>query len=268
MDVIIIEDEELAANRLEAMIKKYDKNINVLAKLESVAEAVNWFSSNDEPDLIFLDIHLEDGLSFGIFERVDVSSPIIFTTAFDEYAIKAFKLKSIDYLLKPITQEELNQALEKYKNWHRPEKAPVTPENEASPATVTGIDLQSLYALITKKEPQYKSRFSITIGQKIKTFSVDEIAYFYAEEGVVLMVTNQKAQYPIDYSLDQLTGQLDPQQFFRINRQFLIKISAVENVVVYPKSKLKVVLNPPLTANKEVFVSIDKVARFKEWLDK
>ncbi len=252
MKVIIVEDEKFAANHLEKMILKYDSTIKVLAKLESVSDSVEWLQNNDEPDLIFLDIHLEDDLSFAIFDKVKINSPIIFTTAFDEYAIKAFKLKSIDYLLKPIMQDDLNRSIDKYKDWHKTEK----------PA----IDVNALYEMITKKEVVYKERFSITVGQKIKTFGINDVAYFYSEEGLTFMVNNDKSQYPIDYSLDNLVNQLNPKDFFRINRQYLVKLNAIKNVHVFPKSRLKLEMIPPTP--KEVFVSLDKVTKFKEWLDK
>ena len=158
MRVVIIEDEQLAARRLECMIQSYDPSIIVLAKLESVEESVKWFRTNQQPDLIFLDIHLEDGLSFSIFEKLSINSPIIFTTAFDEYAIRAFKHKSIDYLLKPIIQEDLQAAIEKYKEWNKGNQ-PI-------------IDVKALYELINQKSPQYKTRFSITVGTKIKTIEI------------------------------------------------------------------------------------------------
>jgi DNA-binding LytR/AlgR family response regulator len=250
MKVVIIEDEKLAANHLEKMILKYDKDIKILAKLESVGDAVDWFNNNTHPDLLFLDIHLEDDLSFAIFEKVKVNSPIIFTTAFDEYAIRAFKMKSIDYLLKPIIQEELNMSLEKYKEWTKP--------------AYSTIDLNSLYELISKKEPQYVDRFSVMVGQKLRTIAVEDVGFFYSEESITFLVTNDKSKYSVDYSLDQLGDQLNPNDFFRINRQFLVNLKSIKNVIVFPKSRLKVELNPP--SDKEVFVSIDKVTRFKAWL--
>lgn len=252
MNIIIIEDEELAARRLESMVLKADPQMRVLAKLESVEESVAWLKTHPEPDLIFLDIHLEDGISFSIFEQVKVNSPIIFTTAFDEYAIQAFKLKSVDYLLKPVTQEELEASIRKYRQWVRPE--------HASP-----VDMHALYEMIQQREPQYRSRFSIVTGQKIKTIPMEEVAYFHAEEGIVLLVTDKKVKYPLDLSLDQLMDQLDPKQFFRINRQYIVKLSAIDQIHVYPKSKLQVELKPP--ASGEVFVSLDKVTRFKDWLN-
>jgi len=252
MNIIILEDEELAARRLETMIKQFDPSINILAKIESVEEAIRWFNSNPEPDLIFLDIHLEDDLSFAIFDKVEVKSPIIFTTAFDEYAIKAFKLKSIDYLLKPISQDDLNKAIHKYQDWNK--------------ANMPLVDMQSLFDLINKKVPAYKNRFSITIGTKIKTFEISEIAYFFSQSSISFMVTNDNMEYPIDYSLDQLIELLDPTQFFRINRQYLVKVKSIANVHVFPKSRLKIDLIP--ARKDEVFVSIDKVTKFKDWLNR
>jgi len=251
MNVVIIEDEQLAARRLETMIQSFDPDIRVVAKLESVEESVKWFRSHPHPDLIFLDIHLEDDLSFSIFEKVQVSSPIIFTTAFDEYAIRAFKLKSIDYLLKPINQEELNNAIRKYNDLLSPANQPV--------------DLSSLYSLLKLQTVKHKERFSITVGQKIKTFTVPEIAYFYSTEGITFMVLKNKSEYPVDDSLEVLSQELDPGQFFRINRKYLVKIESIVNVHIYPKSRLKLELAP--LPKEEVFVSIDKVTPFKQWLD-
>lgn len=251
MKVVIIEDEEFAARRLENMIRQADPAIDVVSKLESVEESVEWFRKNPHPDLIFLDIHLEDDLSFSIFDKVKVTSPIIFTTAYDEYAIKAFKLKSIDYLLKPIVQEELNKAIVKYKEWNR------------QPGSM--VDINSLVELMTTKTPRFKERFSITVGQKIKTVYTKDVAYFYSTEGMTFMVLSDKHEYPIDYSLDKLTNELDPQNFFRINRQFFIKLSSIGNVHIFPKSRLKLELNPP--SKEDVFVSLDKVTSFKNWLD-
>ena len=251
MRVVIIEDEQFAARRLESMILAANPQIQVLAKLESVADSVEWFRNNPHPDLIFLDIHLEDDLSFVIFEKVQVNSPIIFTTAFDEYAIRAFKLRSIDYLLKPIVQEELNNAIRKYQDMVKPAQQVV--------------DLASIYSLITQKNTSYKERFSITVGQKIKTFTVPEIAYFYSTEGISFMVLKNKSEYPVDDSLEELTQELNPKDFFRINRKYLVKIESIANVHIYPKSHLKLELSP--LPKEEVFVSIDKVTAFKKWLD-
>ena len=249
MNVLIIEDEHLAARRLENMILSYDSTIQVMAILESVEDSVVWFKNHAHPDLIFLDIHLEDDLSFAIFDKVKVELPIIFTTAFDEYAIRAFKLKSIDYLLKPIVQAELNNAIAKYKAWN---------------GEKNGIDMSALFDLINKKEVVYRERFSVSYGQKIKSFGVSEIAYFYSKEGMTYAVLNDTKHYPVDYSLDNLLNELNPTDFFRINRQYLIKHSCIKQVHVFPKSHLKLELTPkPLD---DTFVSIDKVTAFKKWL--
>jgi len=251
MNIVIIEDEELSARRLESMILAFDPGVNVLARLESIEEAVKWFSSNQSPDLIFLDIHLEDGLSFVIFEKVQVNAPIIFTTAYDEYAIKAFKLKSIDYLLKPITQENLNQAIRKYRDW-----------TGSRPQT---IDVSSLYEMLSLRTPSYKTRFSISTGLKIRSVDISDVAYFYSVEGITFLVTRDKMEYAIDLSLDKLAGELDPKQFFRINRQYIVSLRSIGQVHIFPKSHLKVDLLPQVKG--DVFVSIDRVPEFKRWLD-
>ena len=251
MKSIIIEDEDFAARRLENMIRECDSSIEIVAKLQSVKESVAWLKNNPHPDIIFLDIQLEDDLSFAIFNQVEVQSQIIFTTAFDEYAIRAFKLKSIDYLLKPIIKEELCNAIKKYREMAAPMKQ--------------AIDYSSLFNLITQKSISYKERFSITVGQKIKTFLVPDIAYFYSTEGISFMVLKNKSEYPVDDSLEILSQQLNPKEFFRINRKYLVKIESIANVHIYPKSHLKLELSP--LPQEEVFVSIDKVTAFKNWLD-
>lgn len=251
MKVVIIEDEQLAVRRLESMIRQFDKTIEVVAKLESVEESVEWFGQNQQPDLIFLDIHLEDDLSFAIFDKVNVAAPIIFTTAYDEYAIKAFKLKSIDYLLKPIVQEELEAAINKYKQWHGQQ--------------ANNLDLRSLMQMVAPQTPKFKERFAVTVGTKIKSVNINDIAYFYSAEGISFMVLSDKHEYVLDSSLDRIAEELDPQQFFRINRQYLIKLGAIANVHVYPKSKLKIDLTPG--TKETLYVSLDRVTDFKRWLD-
>ena len=250
MKTIIIEDEQLAARRLETMVKTIDPSIEIVAKLESVAESVEWFKNNTHPDLIFLDIHLEDGLSFSIFDQVKVNVPIIFTTAFDEYAIKAFKLKSIDYLLKPIIQDDLKRAINKYRDWGEKQQV---------------VNLTELYKLMTVKEKTYRERYSVVVGQKLKSIEVKDIAYFFSTSGITFVVMNTKSQYSVDQSLDNLLEELDPKQFFRINRQYLVSLNSIANIHIFPKSRLKLELNPPVT--ESVFVSLDKVPDFKKWVD-
>jgi DNA-binding LytR/AlgR family response regulator len=251
MKVVIIEDEQLAARRLESMVLAFDPQIEVLATLESVVDSVEWFKTNPHPDLILLDIHLEDDLSFAIFEKVSVKAPIIFTTAYDEYAIRAFKHRSIDYLLKPIVQEDLNAAILKYKDWGSGKNS--------------SIDTRELYRLLDLKTKQYRERFSVTVGEKLKSVHISEVAYFFSTSGITFVVMHTKNQYSIDLSLDNLGNELDPKQFFRINRQYLISLRAIGNVHIFPKSRLKISLSPP--TQEDIFVSLDKVPDFKRWMD-
>lgn len=249
MKTIIIEDENLTAKRLETLLHKYDPTISIQGILPSVKEAVEWFKSNGEPDLVFMDIHLEDDLAFKIFEQVHLSVPVIFTTAYDEYMIKAFKVNSIDYLLKPINYEELVQAIEKYK----------TLKNQfARP------DMETLLKFIGKKEPEYKNRFMITVGTRIRSIETNEISYFYSEEKLTFMVTKEGQQLPIDFSLDKLTTLLNPRDFFRVSRQFLVSFDSIQTVQAHIKGKLKLELQPK--CKFEVFVSGDRMGDFKEWL--
>ena len=250
MRTIIIEDEEFAARRLENLIKECDPTIEVVAKLQSVKESVAWLKANTQPDLIFLDIQLEDDLSFAIFEQVKVQSKIIFTTAFDEYAIKAFKHNSIDYLLKPINREELCNAINKYKNWDK-----------------TGskvIDAEELRKLLNPQQI-YRERFMVSVGDRLKSIQVADIAYFFSTAGMTFVVMNSKSQYSVDFSLDALKEMLNSKEFFRVNRQYLVRLSAIDKVVMYPKSRLKLVLNP--ITDSDLFVSIEKVSEFKNWMD-
>jgi DNA-binding LytR/AlgR family response regulator len=250
MRTIIIEDEEFAARRLENLIKECDPTIEIVAKLQSVRESVAWLKTNTQPDLIFLDIQLEDDLSFSIFEQVKVQSKIIFTTAFDEYAIKAFKHNSIDYLLKPINKDELCNAINKYKNWDK--------------AGNKVIDAEELRKLLYPQQ-KYRERFMVSVGDKLKSIQVTDIAYFFSTAGITFVVMSNKSQYSVDFSLDNLKEMLNPKEFFRVNRQYYIGLKSIDKVIVYPKSRLKLVLNPP--TDTDLFVSIDKAPEFKQWMD-
>jgi DNA-binding LytR/AlgR family response regulator len=250
MKTIIIEDEQLAARRLEKMILETDSSIEIVARLESVKESVEWFRNNPHPDLIFLDIHLEDGLSFSIFDQVKVNSPIIFTTAFDEYAIKAFKLKSIDYLLKPIIQDDLAKAIAKFRDWGEKKQM---------------VDIQELFSLMKGSEKSYRQRFSVVVGQKLKSIDVKDIAYFFSNSGITFVSMQQKGQYSLDISLDNLMAEIDPKKFFRVNRQYIVSLQSIVNIHIFPKSRLKLELNPSVPEG--VFVSLDKVVDFKKWVD-
>jgi DNA-binding LytR/AlgR family response regulator len=251
MKIVIIEDEVFAARRLENLILEFNPDNEISARLESVSESIEWFRNNPQPDLIFLDIHLEDGLSFAIFEEVNINVPVIFTTAFDEYAIKAFRLKSIDYLLKPISKADLERAIDKFRNWQ-------TEKNQL-------IDLKEVMQMIVSKKTEYRERFSVAVGDKLRTIDVNDIAYFFSTSSITFAVTFDKRQYSLDQSIDKIMAELNPVRFFRVNRQYLVCTKAIVNVHVYPKSRLKLELNPPL--KEMVFVSIDRVPEFKKWLD-
>ncbi|GAO30850.1 LytR/AlgR family response regulator transcription factor [Geofilum rubicundum] len=254
MHVVIIEDEAFAALRLKKMIQDFNPEIKILAELESVAESVKWFKSNPEPDLIFLDIHLEDDLSFAIFDQVNISSPVIFTTAFDEYAIKAFKLKSIDYLLKPIVHEELAAALKKYEQF--------------SGLHPKSIDLQSLYNLLTTNEKKYRERLSISVGPKIKMVEVKEIAYFFVMDKGVYLRTSTGSTYNIDFTLDKLEELLNPDSFLRINRKYVINITSISQMISYSRGRVKLELHPKADNEFDTIVSIDRSAKFKKWINR
>jgi DNA-binding LytR/AlgR family response regulator len=226
----------------------------VVAELPSVAASVDWFKNNPDPDLVLMDIHLEDGQSFSIFETINLQVPVIFTTAFDEYTIKAFKVNSVDYLMKPLNYEELVAAIEKFKRIH----------GEAGEEKTLG--LEHLLQSMQKKEPEYKSRFLVSIGSRLKTIETEDIQYFFSADKITFLVTKENQRFPIDYSLDKMAGMLDPKQFYRINRQMTVKLEAIRNIHVFSKGKIKLDLDPP--TKEDVFVSMDKVVEFKEWLGK
>jgi DNA-binding LytR/AlgR family response regulator len=251
MKTIIIEDENLTAKRLEGMLQKYDSTIEVAAILPSVADSVEWLRQHDSPDLVFMDIHLEDELCFKIFELVPLTAPVIFTTAYDEYMVKAFKVNSIDYLLKPVNFVELIAALDKYKSLRDQFSKP---------------DLNTLLQYMGQRGPEYKNRFMVTFGNKIRSIETSDIAYFYSDEKITFLVNTDGQHLPIDYSLDKLAGLLDPQRYFRANRQFLVGFDAIHAVHTHYKGKLKIDLNPK--SKSEVFVSGDRMSDFKEWLGK
>ncbi len=261
MNVVIIEDERLTAQRLRSQILKYDPKINVVAELASVEESVSWFhdhanDSESQVDLAFMDIHLGDGDSFRIIRELNLQLPIIFTTAFDEYMVKAFKVNSIDYLLKPINFEELKAAIDKYKSLRK------AYSQSSADANIRELILQ----LTSSKPMEYKDRFMITVGTKIRSVLTGDIAYFYLEEKTVLLVTFDNTTLPVDYSLDKLLQLLDPKKFFRISRQFIVSLRSIHMVHTVAAGKLRLDLNPK--SRQEVNVSLDRVTDFKAWLGK
>lgn len=251
MKTIIIEDEKPAARRLNRLVIQL--GLKVQAMLHSVEEAVNWFQNNEHPNLIFLDIQLSDGLSFEIFEEVEVNSAIIFTTAYDEYALKAFKLNSIDYLLKPIDQDELKTAVYKYKQ----------NKNEQNNNLQVNID-EIKKLLINPIDRKFKKRFTIKIGQKIKIIHTNTIDCLYSENKATYIFTNEKRNYIIDNSLEYWENKLNPEVFFRVNRTFIIHINAIKSIVAYTNSRLKITLNN--YNKKEIIVSRERVKDFKLWI--
>ena len=251
MNVLIIEDEKPAARRLSRMLAVLDIEANTM--LHSVEESINWFQENKHPDLIFLDIQLSDGLSFEIFEEIEVKSAIIFTTAYDEYALKAFKLNSVDYLLKPIDEDELKVAVDKYKSQ----------QNTTSDVKVNIDDIRKL--LINPVDRKFKKRLTIKIGQHIKIIHVDEIECFNSENKSTYIHTKENRSYLLDHSLGHWQDQLDPEQFFRANRTFIVHINAIKDIVSYTNSRLKLILHS--YNDTEIIVSRERVKEFKNWID-
>jgi two-component system LytT family response regulator len=258
MKALIIEDEELAASRLMKLLKEMQPDIELAGPLDSVSAAVAHLQNNNGYDLLFLDIQLADGKSFSIFEKVQVNIPIIFTTAYDEYAIKAFELNSIDYLLKPINKEKLQQALEKYRNV----SSFYSKDNSVGP----NHELFEWLKTMQGGKPQlYKTRFLVSRGDTLLPITTKEIAYFFAEEKSVLMMTLDKKQHLVNFTLEELERKLDPAQFFRVNRQFLVSINAIHKVHNYFHYKLKLELIPD--PGEEVVVSKTRTSEFRDWMN-
>ena len=250
MRILIIEDEMPAANRMIRMLQKLFPAGEFLERLDTVSRAVRWFGENSPPDLIFCDIQLADGISFEIFEKVKVTAPVIFTTAFDQYAIKAFQVNAIDYLLKPINPAELEKAVDKFKS------------RQLKPA----LDIDVLRGLLQLEKKAFKSRFLVRFGEKIQSIAMEEVAFFFSEERVTFLQTKEGKKYVLDATLEQVESQIDPEVFFRINRKYLCRVDAVDEVLTYSNSRLKVKLkNCP---DHDILISREKVGDFKDWLDR
>lgn len=252
MEAIIIEDEKLAAQRLKILIHKVAPEIIIKAILTSIKEVVSYLQQ-EKPELIFMDIHLSDGSSFVIFDKVNVKSPIIFTTAYDEYALKAFKVNSVDYLLKPVEEEALVKSLQKLKGLKQ-QKVGVA------------ADLESMLAAFKDQKISYKRRFLVSYGSRIKTIKTEDAAYFYADSKAVFLVEKSGNKHVLDETIDQLQEGLDPALFFRVNRGFLVGIDAIEQMYIYSRSRIKIDLKP--AAPKDCIVSTEKTPDFKAWLGK
>jgi DNA-binding LytR/AlgR family response regulator len=251
MNVIIIEDEKPSARRLQRMLSVLGMDAQVM--LHSVQESLEWFQNNEHPDLIFLDIQLSDGLSFEIFETLDIKSAVIFTTAFDEYALKAFQLNSIDYLLKPIDEDDLKKAVDKYQTRFPKQQNVVLDFN----------DIKKL--LVNPIERAYKQRFSVKVGQHLKLINIEDIECFYSENKGTYAFTSDGRNYLLDTTLDQLDAELEPQTFFRISRKFFVNIKAIKDIISYTNSRLQIKLK---TYNEqEIIVARERVKEFKDWLE-
>ncbi len=255
MKVVIIEDEKPAVEKLEQMLLRYDPEIEVLENFASVEQSVNWLSDPaNHAELLFMDIMLTDGMSFDIFEQTEVTIPIIFITAYNEFAIQAFKVNSIDYLLKPLNYNDLYRSLEKMK---------VLREN--LPASSERIQYHELNRMLMQMSKSYKTRFMVKVGDHIRSVKSENIDLFFAEGRTVYMVTNKQKRYIIDFKLESLDSSLNPDVFFRANRSFIVNINAISDVVVYSNSRLKILLN--FDFEKEIIVSREKVNQLKEWFE-
>lgn len=250
MIILIIEDEQLAAKRLYYLINPYFTEATIVDNLDSIRSSVAYLRSNPVPDLIFCDIQLADGISFEIFNQVKLSTPIIFTTAFDKYAIKAFEVNAIDYLLKPIDPKDLAKSIIKFK----------------ARELKQGLDLEVLRTLITPVATNFKSRFLVKFGEKIQSIPTEEISFFYSEERVTFLQTHEHKKYVIEGNLEKTEGQLNPNIFFRLNRKYLISAEALDEIFTYSNSRLKITLKH--CTDSDILVSREKVIPFKEWLDR
>ncbi len=253
MNVLIIEDEKPASEKLALLLRRYDSEITIREVLPSVASSVEWFrDEGNTADLIFMDIRLSDGLCFDIFREVSIRTPVIFTTAYNEYALQAFKVNAIDYLLKPVSYDELYKSMEKLASLR---------ENLAD--VKSRIRTEELNKLISHFSKNYKSRFMIKIGEHIRSVKTDDISLFFADGRHVFVLTTQGREYLIDYKMEELPELLDPEQYFRLNRTFIVNINAIKDVIAYSNTRLKVLLHQ--SVDKELIVSREKVVYFKQW---
>ena len=261
MKTIIIEDEYPAAERLQQLLKNLDADLEVLAVLHSVSDAIQWLEQHQPPDLIFSDIQLSDGLSFQIFEAITVRSPIVFTTSYDEYAVKAFKVKSIDYLLKPIKLQELQSALVKFRDM----QLGAAPDQYVESMDRYAEKMESLLDSLQMSGKRYKNRFLVKQQEQLIPIAKEEIAYFFSTNGLVCLVRQDGRQFVVDYTLEELEKRLDPALFFRLNRQFIATLDSISQIHTYFNGKLKLELQPKIAG--EVLVSREKAQVFKEWVE-
>lgn len=253
MKVLIFEDEKLASERLIELLKELRPEMEVVNSIKSVEAGVLWLENNEQPDLIISDIQLLDGTSFEIFSQIQISCPVIFTTAYDQYAIKAFEVNSVDYLLKPIQSEKLKAALDK-----------VGSKSPASDSSA-GLDIEQIRSLLKQEQPEYKSRFLVKVGQRIRAIPIEKVAYFYSRDKLTYIVNFEGQKFPIDQTLEEIDTLIDPKDFFRVNRKFVVHFNSVADIHPYFKGRVKLGLNPDI--DEEIVVSSEKTPVFKRWLD-
>lgn len=246
--VLIIEDEQLAADRLIRMLGEIDPGLEIIEHLDSVKTSIEWFKNNSEPQLLFLDIQLSDGLSFEIYDEVPIECPVIFTTAYDQYALQAFKTNSVDYLLKPIVREDLEAALEKFRNRQLP-----------------GLLNPSALMDLLQQGKKYKERFVVKLGEHLKSINTSEVNLFYSENKATYLTTTEGKKYLLDYSLSEIEHLLDPEQFFRINRAAIVHRTGISDIISYSNSRLKVIIEK--ADMNDLVVARDRVNDFKAWLE-
>ena len=252
MKVVVFEDEKLASDRLIELVKSLRPETEILAAMKSIEAAVLWLQNNEHPDLIISDIQLLDGPSFDIFEQVEVKTPVIFTTAYDQYAIKAFEVNSVDYILKPIQKEKLGVALDKY-------------DQLGSGAVDSSINIEQIREAIRGEKTEYKARFLVKLGQRIKAIPTEKIAYFFSQDKLTYLVTFEGQKLPIDQTLEELESLMNPKFFFRVNRKFMVHFDAVTDIHPYFKGRVKLGLNPHF--DDDIVISSEKTPVFKRWLD-
>ena len=249
--ILIIEDEQPAAKRLEKMLVEIVPNFELMNRCDSIEASVAYIRSGAKPDLIFLDIQLGDGLSFDIFKQVEINCPIIFTTAYDEVAIRAFELNSIDYILKPVSKEKLEKSIEKYRKI----------SNQSSLS-----DWSALASLLEKGKREYKQRFLVYVGEHLHSVQTADIAYFYSVEKTTFLVTQAGKSYPVDFSLDKLESLISPDDFFRINRNYIVSINSIKKINILSKSRIKLIIDPQPV--EEILISTARTHEFRIWLDR
>lgn len=253
MNILIIEDEPQAAQRMEKLMLELVPEARILAKIDTIKKAVQWFMHHPAPDVTLMDIQLADGISFQIFDQCEVKSPVIFTTAYDEYALKAFKVNSIDYILKPVDKDELHAAIKKLRSLKR---------NDSD----TRVMLDNIGQAVQMLMKKYKTRFVIKVGEHLKTIEVDRIRYFYSQEKATFCVTDENRNFVLDYTLEQLEEMVDPSHFYRINRKYLVSAFAIQDIISYTNSRLKLVLKG--SQDNDIIVARERVQEFKDWLDR